>query len=84
MLYKDYTKDLIGFKDLTVTLVERKDSCLHIHMMMNRKVHNCPRCGKPTDKIHDYRTQQIKDYIFIWQLYFHTFEEATLCLSLLQ
>jgi len=61
MLYKDYTKELIGFKDVTVTLVERKDNLLHIHMMMNRKVHNCPSCGKPTDKIHDYRTQQVKD-----------------------
>ena len=72
MLYKDYTKELIGFKDATVTLVERKDNHLYIHMMMNRKVHNCPRCGKPTDKIHDYRTQRIKDissfgsYTFIY------------------
>ena len=39
MLYKDYTQELIGFKDVTVTFVERKENYLHIHMMMNRKLH---------------------------------------------
>ncbi|NLW03179.1 MAG: ISL3 family transposase [Clostridiaceae bacterium] len=61
MLYKDYTQELIGFKDATVTFVERKDNSLHIHMIMKRKVHKCPRCGNDTDKIHDYRIQRIKD-----------------------
>src|SRR5690606_37716922 len=61
MLYKDYTQELIGFKGATVTFVERKEKYLHIHMLMNRKVHKCPRCGKDTDKIHDYRIQRIKD-----------------------
>jgi len=61
MLYKDYTQELIGFKDVTVTLVERKENYLYIHMKMKRKIHKCPRCGKDTKKIHDYRTQRIKD-----------------------
>jgi len=61
MLYNNYIQELIGFKDVTVTFVERKENCLHIHMLMNRKVHKCPRCGKATNKIHDYRTQRIKD-----------------------
>lgn len=61
MLYKDYTQELIGFKDVTITLVERKENFLHIHMKMHRKIHKCPRCGKDTNKIHDYRTQRIKD-----------------------
>jgi len=61
MLYKDYTQELIGFKDVTVTFAERKDNQLHLHMQMNRKTHKCPRCGKETNKIHDYRMQKVKD-----------------------
>jgi len=61
MLYEDYIQELIGFKDVIVKLVERKENCLHIHMLMNRKIHKCPRCSKNTNKIHDYRTQRIKD-----------------------
>jgi len=61
MLYKDYTQELIGFKDVTVTSVERKENYVHIHMVMNRKVQKCPRCGKDTNRIHDYRNQRIKD-----------------------
>jgi len=62
MLYnKDYIQELIGFKDVIVTLVERKENYLHIHMKMKRKVHKCPLCGKHTYKIHDYRTQRVKD-----------------------
>ena len=61
MPYNDYTQELIGFKDAIVTFVERKDNYLHIHMLMKRKIHKCPCCGKETDKIHDYRIQRIKD-----------------------
>jgi len=61
MLYEDYIQELMGFKDVIVKLVERKENCLHIHMLINRKIHKCPRCSKNTNKIHDYRTQRIKD-----------------------
>lgn len=61
MLYKDYTREFIGFEDVTVTFAERKDNQFHIYMRMKRKAHECPRCGRTTDKIHDYREQQIKD-----------------------
>jgi len=61
MLYKDYTQELIGFKDATVTNVERKGNYIHIYIVMKRKVHKCPRCGKDTDHVHDYRMQKVKD-----------------------
>ncbi|WP_324449332.1 transposase family protein [Thermoclostridium caenicola] len=61
MLYKDYTREFIGFEDVTVTFAERKDNQFHIHMKMKRKAHKCPRCGRTTEKIHDYREQRIKD-----------------------
>jgi transposase len=61
MLNIDYTQELIGLKDATVTSVERDESSLHIHIKMHRKLHQCPRCHKSTEKVHDYRTQRIKD-----------------------
>jgi len=61
MLYKDYTRELIGFEDVTITFAERKDNQFHIHMKMKRKAHKCPRCGRTTEKIHDYREQRIID-----------------------
>ncbi|SHJ34882.1 transposase family protein, partial [Thermoclostridium caenicola] len=61
MLYKDYMREFIGFEDVTVTFAERKDNQFHIHMKMKRKAHKCPRCGRITEKIHDYREQRIKD-----------------------
>ena len=61
MLYKDYTREFIGFEDVIVTFAERKDNQFHIHMKMKRKAHECPRCGRITEKIHDYREQRIKD-----------------------
>jgi len=61
MLYKDYTREFIGFEDVIVTFAERKDNQFHIHMKMKRKAHKCPRCGRITEKIHDYREQRIKD-----------------------
>jgi len=61
MLYKDYTREFIGFEDVIVTFAERKDNQFHIHMRMKRKAHKCPRCGRITEKIHDYREQRIKD-----------------------
>ena len=61
MLYKDYTQELVGLKDVTVTSVQRKENNLHIYMRMQRKTHKCPRCNNDTDKVHDYRTQRIKD-----------------------
>lgn len=32
MLYKDYTQELIGLKDVIINFVERKDNVLHIHL----------------------------------------------------
>ena len=61
MLYKDYTKEIIGFKDVKVTYGEIEGNNLHIHIEMQRRIHKCPRCAHETNKIHDYRIQKIKD-----------------------
>lgn len=61
MLYSNYTEELVGLKDVHVKFIERKDAKLLIHLEMYQRVSKCPRCGEMTSKVHDYRTQTIKD-----------------------
>lgn len=61
MLYHNYTEELVGLKDVFVTSVERKGNTLCIYAGMYQRIHKCPRCGERTSKVHDYRTQRIKD-----------------------
>lgn len=61
MLYANYTEELIGLKDFYVKSMERIGQKLYIHAGMYQRIHKCPRCKEQTSKIHDYRTQQIKD-----------------------
>lgn len=52
---------MLGFKDVIVTSVERRDTVLHLQIKMYQSIHKCPRCGENTSKVHDYRNQSIKD-----------------------
>lgn len=61
MLCPNYTEELIGLKDLFIKSVIRKDQNLCIYAEMYQRIHKCPRCGQQTSKVHDYRTQRIKD-----------------------
>jgi transposase len=61
MLYPDYTKKLLGLKDVIITGVEQKEKICFINLKMPRKLHTCPSCGNETDQIHDYRFQKVKD-----------------------
>ena len=61
MLRKDFIAELIGLEDLIVTDVKNVFGQLHIYGRMEQRVHKCPRCGRETSKVHDYREQTIKD-----------------------
>ncbi len=61
MLYTNYTEELLGLKDVFLKSVVRNDNKLCIHVGMYQRIHKCPRCGERTSKVHDYRTQPIKD-----------------------
>ena len=61
MLMSDYTAELLNLEDVIITGVENISDQLHIHIELPRKKHICPACGASTDRIHDYRTQIIKD-----------------------
>ena len=61
MLMKDYTAKLLDLEDVIITKVGNISNQLHISIELPRKAHVCPDCGAVTDRIHDYRTQVIKD-----------------------
>jgi len=61
MLNKYYTEKLLGLKDIILENVEETENTRNIFIHMEQRVHVCPRCGCHTSKIHDYRTQKVKD-----------------------
>ena len=61
MLCKDYNTDILGLEDTILKKVEKVENKLIIYITMKRKKHRCPVCSEETDKIHDYRSQVVKD-----------------------
>ena len=61
MLNDNYTKDLLGLKDVIVTNVEEFNFEKHIYLTLRVKATPCPICGVLTTSIHDYREQRVKD-----------------------
>ena len=61
MLYSDFIEELTGLKDLIVKKVKNVYGQQHIYAVMHKRIHACPACGTNTSKVHDYRTQTIKD-----------------------
>ena len=61
MLMTNYTAEFLNLEDVIITNVVNISDQLHIHIELPRKNHICPCCGIVTDRIHDYRTQVVKD-----------------------
>ena len=62
MLCNNITEKLLGMQDVEVKNIENKDkNIVNITLRLKRKPHKCPCCGNMTNKIHDYRKQNIKD-----------------------
>lgn len=61
MLMSDYTAELLNLEDVIITNVENITDQLHVYIELPRTKHVCPACGAVTDRIHDYRTQIIRD-----------------------
>lgn len=63
--YNNYSiNKLLNLKGVLVKKIVHKDKSVDIHLETIPKVHTCPCCGKETKRIHDYRTQRIKDLPF--------------------
>lgn len=58
---KDNTAKVLGLEDVIAKNVWEDGKYQHIEIELPRRVHKCPCCGVTTDRIHDYRTQKIKD-----------------------
>ena len=61
MLYSDCIEKLLQLEDIIVTNIQCIQNEMHIHFRMEQKLHPCPCCGHITSKVHDYRTQMVKD-----------------------
>ena len=61
MLYRDCIEKLLQLKDVIVTNIECSGEEMHIHLRMEQRLHRCPQCGTLTSKVHDYRTQLVRD-----------------------
>ena len=57
----NFTTKLLGLEDVIVNKVTEDAASVLIDIELPRRVHKCPRCGLETDRVHDYRTQRIKD-----------------------
>ena len=61
MIYRDCIGKLLQLKDVIVTNIECSGRDIHIHLRMEQRLHYCPVCGTITGKVHDYRTQIVRD-----------------------
>ena len=61
MLALNYTQEILNLQDVSVEKVENLKKIQRIYIKLGRKVVNCPCCEAETSKIHDYRTQIVKD-----------------------
>lgn len=61
MLQEDFTTKLLDIKDAVIENVEINEDLITVSFKMRRSVNVCVRCHALTDKVHDYRFQQVKD-----------------------
>lgn len=79
MLEKDYTTKILDLEDVIITKAENKAGELHIYLHLPVSEHSCPCCGTHTARIHDYRTQTIKDIPMGRTTYLHLRKRRYLC-----
>lgn len=61
MLKNNFINNLLNLKDVLIKNIVNGDDKIEIYIETKKKPHFCPQCGSITSKIHDYRTQKIKD-----------------------
>lgn len=61
MLQDDIITKLIDIQGVKVTDISESDENITICLYMQRRTHECPHCHDLTSKVHDYRTQRVKD-----------------------
>lgn len=61
MLEHNNTIKLLGLEDVIIGEIYEIEKTRYIPIQLPRKAQICPRCGKETDLVHDYRIQYVKD-----------------------
>lgn len=61
MLTTNFTRDFLNLQDVEIENIENLDNCKRIYIKLVRKTVLCPCCNSETSKIHDYRTQVVRD-----------------------
>lgn len=61
MLNYNYITELLKSKDIILHEIIENEKEVELHISQVQKPHKCPRCGRITSKIHDYRVQRVKD-----------------------
>ena len=61
MLVSNYTQEILNLQDVKIEKVEKFEKIQRIHVKLVQKVVNCTSCNTQTSKIHDYRTQIVRD-----------------------
>lgn len=61
MLNYDYTEKLLEIKDAILLNIENTSNSKIIELKIKQQSVICPTCGNITSKVHDYRTQYVKD-----------------------
>ena len=58
---ENHITKLLGLKDVIVKNIEEDALSISISIELPRRSHRCASCGLNTDRVHDYRTQRVKD-----------------------
>ena len=79
MLENDYMTKMLDLEDVIIRNVENIEDQLHIYLELPVAEHVCPKCGKKTARIHDYRNQIIKDVPLGRKTYIHLRKRRYVC-----
>lgn len=60
-MHNNYITNLLDLKGVIVTKFRNRKNRIRIHIELPIKEHSCPCCHSKTSKVHDYRSQLIKD-----------------------
>jgi len=64
MLQNDYITKILGLSNVSVDDVQENIGKIHIKISSEKSEQVCPRCGKETSYVHDYRLQIVKGLQF--------------------
>lgn len=61
-MHEYFINDLIEMKDKSVIITNSftEQGVKHIYIEVIKSTHRCPKCGKDTSRVHDYRVRKIK------------------------